>query len=278
MTPPGPHLDQRLDAWLDGRLAPDERREVERHLADCAQCRGLRAALVATRAALRAGLPDEPPPAALATRIAAALDREDALHAERARPRPRPRRRFATLLPLAAGVALAAAAALLILRAPHGGGDPVAAAFEHYATLEGPEPPAALRVASAADLERRWRQGRLGFEARVLDLSAMGIFLVGGDAARLAGRPAARALYGGAGPLVVCWMFAAGEEDLPPPDEVRRDRGLDFRVYTRGGATVVVWLEGEVLCALVAAGDPERVVQLALAKARAPAAGRGVQG
>jgi anti-sigma factor RsiW len=278
MNRPGPHLDDRLDAWLDGRLAPDERREVERHLAECADCAGLRDALVATRRVLRTGVDDEPPPAGLEERILAALDRED-VHRTGLSGAPRWRR---LALPLAAGIALAVAAAVLLLRGPAGPADPVAAAFDQYATLTGTAAPPELRAATAAEVEDRWRRANLGFPARVLDLTAMGIAVVGGDATRLAGMPAARALYQGAHqgagqPLVVCWMFPGEEADLPPPVEVRFDHGFEFRIYSRGGTTLVVWREGEVLCALAGTGDRDQVVGLAIAKAMAPPANRGVE-
>ncbi|HSM12694.1 MAG TPA: hypothetical protein VLA66_01380, partial [Thermoanaerobaculia bacterium] len=85
-------------------------------------------------------------------------------------------------------------------------------------------------------------------------------------------RPAARSVYAGPMGRIVCWMFRAGEEDLPPPVEVRSERGFLFRVYRRGETTLVVWREGEVLCALAAAADPETVLGLAVAKAMAPPA------
>lgn len=272
MNRPGPHLDDRLDAWLDGRLAPDERREAELHLAECAECAGLRDALVATRRVLRTGLDDEPPPAGLEARILAALDHEDTRGTG---PSGAPRwRRLA--LPLAAGLALAVAAAVLLLRGPAEATDPVAAAFGQYAALTGPAPPAGLRAETAAEVEDRWRRAGLGFPARVLDMSMMGIGVVGGDATRLAGMPAARALYQGDGPLVVCWMFPGEEADLPPPVEVRFDHGFEFRIYSQGEATLVVWREGEVLCALAGTGDRDQVLGLAFAKAMAPPANRGV--
>lgn len=43
------HLDERLDDWLDGELAPAERLEAERHLSDCAECRETAARLRALR-------------------------------------------------------------------------------------------------------------------------------------------------------------------------------------------------------------------------------------
>jgi hypothetical protein len=72
-------------------------------------------------------------------------------------------------------------------------------------------------------------------------------------------------------------MFPGEEADLPPPVEVRFDHGFEFRIYSRGGTTLVVWREGEVLCALAGTGDRDQVVGLAIAKAMAPPANRGVE-
>lgn len=282
------HVDERIDAWLDRRLDDAERREVERHLADCAECRELRDALVAGREALRSGLSDEPAPAGLEERIRAMLDREDeAAPARISRPatasaptaplRSGARRAGRTLLPIAAGLALAVLAGWWLTR-PEAAGGPVDAAFEQLAALDAPAFPAELRVPGAAALADRWDRAGLGFPVRVIDLSAMGIEIAGGDVTELAGAPAARAIYragpgSAAGDLVACWMFEAEEADLPAPAETRRHRGFEFRVYRRGDATLVVWREGEVLCALAGRGDPEAVIGLAFGKAMAPGAG-----
>jgi anti-sigma factor RsiW len=272
------HVDDRLDDWLDGRLDESGRREVEDHLAACAECRGLRDALVSARAALRSALADVEPPADLTARVGAALDREDrrlraAAPAPHASPRRRRLRLARVVLPLAAALALAVIGLWLLAGPRPGAGDPVEAAFEEYSSLaESAALPSELAVADAGELERRWRRADFDFPARVLDLSAMGIALAGGDVTRLAGSPAARALYRGDGILVACWMFRGEEEALPAPAAVRAHDGFDFRVYRRGGTTLVLWREGEVLCALAGTGDPERVVALAFAKAMAPGA------
>jgi anti-sigma factor RsiW len=52
------HLDDRLDAWLDGELPPDERQETERHLTECPECRATADRLRGLRDAA-AGLPRE---------------------------------------------------------------------------------------------------------------------------------------------------------------------------------------------------------------------------
>lgn len=76
--PPGPapgpeHLDLDTLAELDARLLPEQvAAEHDRHLADCPQCRDAAARLRQTRALL-SGLPAEPMPAAVESRLESAL-------------------------------------------------------------------------------------------------------------------------------------------------------------------------------------------------------------
>ena len=66
----GDRVRERLSAWLDGELAPEERLEVAAHLEVCEKCRRELAALERLDAAL--GSLDAPTPARLAARV---LDR-----------------------------------------------------------------------------------------------------------------------------------------------------------------------------------------------------------
>jgi anti-sigma factor RsiW len=56
------HLDDQLDAWLDGELSPADRTGAERHLGECAECREAAARLRALRDTA-AALPREIAPA-----------------------------------------------------------------------------------------------------------------------------------------------------------------------------------------------------------------------
>jgi len=66
----GDRVRERLSAWLDGELSPEERREVAAHLEVCEKCRRELAALERLDAAL--GNLDAPTPARLTARV---LDR-----------------------------------------------------------------------------------------------------------------------------------------------------------------------------------------------------------
>lgn len=293
MTTPSEHPTERLDAWLDGRLAPNERRKLDQHFAVCGRCRKVRDVLLASRTALRETVGDAPVPVGLTQRIRAALDREDALHgvgqAEEVRAAPRPTRgtvtrspgrhgpapwRWRRMLPLAAAVA----AVLVVLgwfwSGAERGSDPVLAAFAEYRAIRTTELPAALRAAERQEVKHRWQEGGIRFAARVLDLGAMGLEVVGGDTTRLGGELAARSVYRGDAGTFLCWMFEGSTASMPPPVERRSHEGLDFLVYRQGDTTLVLWQEGEVVCAFAGGGDPETVIALAFAKAIArPSAG-----
>lgn len=94
-------------ALLDDELVPEERRELELHLLDCASCRQRVEAERAELELIRKALAAPPAPALLKARIARALDAEDA-----AAIRSERRRWSRWLLP---GSAIAAAAAALLV-------------------------------------------------------------------------------------------------------------------------------------------------------------------
>lgn len=296
MTTQSEHPSERLDAWLDGRLAPDEHRELDEHFAVCERCRTVRDVLLASRTALRTAVGDVATPVGLKQRIRDALDREDALEAADApespaavpaelpaaarpardtvarfpEPREPARWRRRMILPLAAAVAAVLVTILWLWGGAGHGSDPVDAAFAEYRAIGTAELPATLRAADPQQVETRWQQAGIRFAARVLDLGAMGIEVVGGDATRLAGQLAARSVYRGDAGTFLCWMFEGSTASMPPPAERRTDGGIDFLIYRQGDTTVVLWQEGELVCAFAGAGDPEAVIALAFAKAMVP--------
>src|SRR6266566_5130570 len=68
-----PVLEEQLDAYLDGELAAVDARELEAHLAECADCARFREGRVALRAAIAARVPALQAPGALLDRVRAAL-------------------------------------------------------------------------------------------------------------------------------------------------------------------------------------------------------------
>ncbi|MEO7794502.1 MAG: zf-HC2 domain-containing protein [Thermoanaerobaculia bacterium] len=267
MTPER-HLDEQLDALLDGRLDGAQRRAAEEHLAGCSPCRRLRDALEATREALRGELPAEEPPAALVAAIRSALDREDAA-ASNVRQIRKPRSGVRFWMSLAAGLAAVLVAALAFRfggRAP----DPVKSGFEQFARLSRAPLGAVLGESTAAQVEERWATARFEFPVRVFDFGMMGINLAGGDVSEISGARAARAVYRRGTDIIICWMYEGRVETLPATTE-RRTRGeFEFHIFRHEGRTLVAWQEGETVCLLVGDGDAEEILALAMAKAMKP--------
>ena len=104
-------IDTLAMAYLDGELAPEEKRELELHVVDCGDCKKHLEAERADQAMLRAALAPPPAPDIVKARIARALDQEDARIAGANKQAARSRL-GKWLLP---GSALAAAAAALAL-------------------------------------------------------------------------------------------------------------------------------------------------------------------
>jgi hypothetical protein len=121
-TPDGPHLD--LDAIADleeGLTDPATAAEQQAHLDGCADCRAARARLVATREAL-AGLPAEPMPAGVVTRVDAAVAAAGGTIVPATLGRSRVWTRHPSLAGLAAAAAVAAVVGAVAVGALHGSG------------------------------------------------------------------------------------------------------------------------------------------------------------
>ena len=272
MSEPGIHPDEQLQELIDDRLSGAERAAVEEHLAGCERCRRLHTSLLTARRLLRgAGTEDSPP--GLTSAIDAAIAAEAAIDedsAERKRtgaelPDRRPqRRRRAAWLALAAAVLVALGIVLIGRNAPRNGTDQIA----ELIALRGVAQPSDVEQTPAA-LEERLAAS-LPFRPRVLDLAMMELRVVGGGTATIDGAPTAWMLYEGPDGRLLCAMYRARLEDLPATADSRAEGAFVFRVYRRDDLTVVTWQEGDLVCALVGAGEPEAVVALAKGKAMLP--------
>ena len=251
---------EELQELLDGRLEPARRAEIEAHVADCPACRQTLAALSwARQAATR--LPVHEPPPELAARVARALDRA-------ARPEPSVARSVHRA-GWAGGLAAAAAVAILVFlfvgRRPADLPDAVARAYSAYAG-------AALGLDTATGdapaLQAYFAQHGVAFETRVFDLNMMGYRLVGGRIHALARRRSALFVYRNSSDrTLICQMYEGTIGQLPAGGETREHDAIAFRVYRRGGITLVFWQEGGVVCVLASDAPLEEVLQLAYAKA-----------
>jgi anti-sigma factor RsiW len=261
--PSASHYGEQLQDFLDGRLGEPERTRLAGHLADCAQCRRELEALRWVKEQALGGLPGETVPSDLAARVRAGLDAADA----EARRSGAARARFR--LPRWAAAAALAAAALVLFLVWRPAPEPLPdRAARDFAELTAGRLPLAISASQSRVIEEYFARNGVGFATRVFDLGMMRYELVGGRVHRLDGRVSALWAYRGAdGRLLVCQMYEGRVVELPPPDEVRENNGIAFRIYREENVTVVFWQEGDVVCVLVSDGDFEAVIQLAFAKA-----------
>jgi anti-sigma factor RsiW len=263
MTDNASHLGATLQDVLDGRLDATGRAEVRAHLEGCPPCRSELEALRWVRDVARKQLPSEEVPAALAARVAAALDATDRSTGHAAgRTRRRRSGRW-----IGAGALLAAAAAALLILSPPSA-DLAGAVARDYAEYSIGSLELGLQSSDGAAVESLFARGGIAFRSSVFDLGMMQYRLAGGRVHRLRGRPSALFVYRGPdGRVLMCQMYEGLLADLPRTGDVREHHGVTFQVYRAGAITLVFWQEGGVVCVLASDAAPEAVIQLAYAKA-----------
>jgi anti-sigma factor RsiW len=102
-------LENELGCFIDGELAPPERREVENHLSDCAACRGQVEAQRQIKQLLKQARPVAPAHESLTRRVRTALDEDDGRGGWRRRlkgARPILRASLGVFVPVVAALAL----------------------------------------------------------------------------------------------------------------------------------------------------------------------------
>ena len=251
------HPSDDLQLLAEHLLDPDAQRAVEEHLRTCPRCRAELQALRRAMEAARGRRDDPAVPPGLASRVTAALDAED---------RRSTRRPWRWLVPVAA--AAAALAVIVLWRGRDA--DFVGLAERDFRNYQRGALALEMRTASPGELERFYaQQGPRPWP--VWELGGMGYRLVGGQRHHLAGRDAELVAYrSDAGHDLLCVMYPGAMYELPAPTETRRQGGKEFGVYRRGDVTLVFWQEGEIVCVLISSGEPEAVVQLAIAKGLGP--------
>ena len=257
------HAAHELDALseaLDGRLTGAPLEATLARVRSCPECRAAYEAMAWTRKQV-ARLTAVDFPAELEAHIRGGLDRESARPAQVVRAR----RAVGVALAAVLVLSLAAVVARQWSRAP----GLVAAVAADYRERASGQLVLALETSDPARLESRLAAAPLGFPPRVYDLRMMGYELRGGVARIVSGRARAVIVYRevATGRELFCEMVVGRLSDLPAPDSVREHDEIQFQVHAVGDVTLVIWPEGDVLCVLAGAGDPEALVQLAFAKA-----------
>lgn len=259
IQPHGLEPDEDLQLYVDDRLSPEKRSEVEKRLAHDPRARQVVAALSSLKRGLRESAGGHDAPFELRSEILQAIELED----ER-----RGRRRSIWWLAAAAAVLLTVLATLDWESGPKPL-DPQLVA-QDFAGFAAGQLPLDL-VTEDVEALQRFLDQRVPFHTRVFDLAMMDYGLVGGRVHRLGGRPSALFIYrSSSGRLSICQMVRGSLRELPQEgrSQLRRNEGIEFIVYAQpGGLTMVYWQEGDLVCVMTSDADSEETVQLAFAKA-----------
>ncbi|MEO7165615.1 MAG: zf-HC2 domain-containing protein [Spartobacteria bacterium] len=265
MPTPSRHFKEELQDLLDARLDPAARSVVEEHLEVCDECQRELAALRWTKNFAAQHFAVTNAPADLEASIVQAL-RADGAQARSEIIRPAIwQSKGRVLLAWAAAVAVAAlvAGSYFLFRPSL-----PASLARNYQAYEAQTLALEMTTRDVKQMEIYFHENDVRFATRVFDLAMMNYDLVGGRVQRLRGEKSALFVYRGKGnhPLL-CQMYEGRPEDLPAGAIRREHKGIMFYRYQIKGLTVVFWPEGGVMCALVSDIAPEKVVDLAFAKA-----------
>jgi anti-sigma factor RsiW len=178
-----------LEAFFDGELSAPERETVDRHVQDCAECKGHLAELGVLRSRLR-GLPRYKTPAALGARIKESLRKDAGNESDVVMWR-----RWAAPVATHLSAAIAGIAAAYLIFVPNmqlnGLTQELVAA--HVRSLMSPS---SIDVASSDTHQvGPWFAGKLDFAPRVRNFSEQGFPLLGGRVDYFAGRKVGVLVY-----------------------------------------------------------------------------------
>ena len=226
-----PSFETQLDAYLDGELAVVDARELEAHLAQCAECERFRDGRLALRAALTARVPVFQAPDALRQRVRAAVQA-----AARAPTPPR-----FTVRGVWRPLALAASLAVVALGSwrlalERAAGETLAddVLASHIRSLM----PGHLMDVASTDQHtvKPWFNGRLDFSPPVYDLSARGYPLLGGRLDYVDGRAVAALAYGRRHHRINVFLWPSGRGPAAAP-ATRTQQGYHVLHWTTADYT-----------------------------------------
>lgn len=266
MPAPDRHFQEELQDLLDQRLDAAANGKVEAHLAICAECQREFAALSWTKTFAAEHFAASAAPKNLEEKIRTAL-RNEGVSDNRAVIRPdfwQTNRR--AILAWAAAIALAAIGAVTCgyffrPSLPESLARNYRSYEAHALVLES-------ETRDVKQMEIYFDEHDVRFKTRVFDLSMMGYQLTGGTVQRLRGQASALFVYRGPhNHALLCQMYSGTAENLPAGAVRREHNGIVFYRYQINGLTVVFWPEESVMCALISDIAPEKVVELAFAKA-----------
>jgi anti-sigma factor RsiW len=202
-----------IHGYLDDQLALRESLEIEQHIADCPACMQVLVGLRALRARIKQSALHFPSPPGLSIRVRSCL--------RTANPPQQTRRlRAASLLAVAASIALIATASWLLTRVLPGRSDDPFLTHELVASHVRSQmlPSHRFDVASSdSHTVKPWFEGKLDFSPPVRDLSAQGFPLLGGRLDYLHNRSVAAIVYQRRNHFInlFIWPSAPGDESAP---------------------------------------------------------------
>ena len=232
---------ERLSAYVDGELPPDEAAETAEHLASCAACAREYEAMLKTVQTVREGLVRHHAPDVLRARVRAALRDEPAT------ARTAVRRRDWGVPWRAAAAALVVAvvsSGLTLLAADRRPAEPAVAEevlASHIRSLM-PEHLTDVRSTDQHNV-KPWFNGRLDYSPAVPRLDDAGFPLLGGRLDYVHGRPVAVVVYGRRQHLinVFSWPADAGRDADPSRES---GHGYNLLHWRRGG--VEYWVASDL--------------------------------
>jgi anti-sigma factor RsiW len=222
-----------LPAQVDKELGVSESMALERHLEACPECRARFAEQVALAAAMRKHATYFAAPEGLASRIQAALPRNNA---RRPAPPARPRVWAWGWWNAGVGIAFAALVAsnVVLYRALPSANEQLAdaALASHVRSLMGNH--ATDVVSSDQHTVKPWFDGKLDFSPPVVDLAAQGFPLTGGRLDYLDNRPVAALVYRHRLHVINLYVWPAADGRDSAVQSVSR-QGYTLMHWQRGG-------------------------------------------
>jgi len=220
---------EKLDAYVDGELSPEEARDVDQHLAACAECARAHAELVALSRSIKEGLVRHHAPDVLKARIRSAVLAE---------PARIPNAGFGVsrIRIAAAGIlvaALSSAATLAVVHERNAGpsieSDVVAS---HIRSLI----PGHLTdvVSTNQHNVKPWFNGRVDLSPAVPGLDSAGFPLVGGRVDYVGGRVVPVTVYSRRQHMINVYAWPAERERAITPEHFT-ERGYHVVRWTSGG-------------------------------------------